>query len=619
MSTGALRLDAPIQSVSRPVLRLFREYAPPHRHVVTVSLLASLVYPILSLAPVYLLQTAIDGVLLGEGPVTVPGLPTTWIPTSPALQLWVLASGMVLTALLAAGLSVVATLGWGKFAQEVQHALRVDAFAAVQRRGLSFVETQQTGQLMSVLNDDVEECNRLLERFLKDLIETAVRVGGIVAVLFMLHWQLAMVALAAVPPMILLSRWFVGRIRPLYASLRQRVGILNARLENVLNGFHVVKAADGDAFERRRVRARSGDVYDAQWRVIRAQAAFFPSISAINWIAFGALVVIGGYWYHAGPPGLFTKDVTLGVLVAFLLYNQQLSTPLTQATHVLDVYYEARAAVARIFVLFDDDGTDEPPDSNELGDDRLAPIEIDDLEYTYPDSNSPAIASMSVRIAPGETVGIVGPTGSGKTTFLRLLLGFLDPDAGEIRVGGRPLQERDHRTYRRRIGYVSQTAYLFTGTVRDNVIYPDRDLSETTIKAALETAKAWEFVAALPEGLKTTVGQDGATLSGGQRQRLTLARELAGQPQLLLLDEATNNLDMATEADVLTALADSDDRRTTVMVAHRLSSVRHADTIIVLDGGRVVQQGSHQELLEQPGPYATLWGKTADRPLESKA
>lgn len=606
MSTDRLRFDAPVDDVPRPVLQLFARYAGPHRVLLGCAVLASLAYPALALLPVYLLHVAIDGVLLGEA----TGGPSAWVTSrlgdGTGQRLLGLAAVMVALATAAAVLSVISSLAWGRFAQEVQHALRNDGFAAVQRRGVAFVERHQTGQLMSILNDDVSECNRLLERFLKDIVETAARFVGIGIILLALHWQLAILTAAVLPVMAAVARWFVSRIRPLYAELRQRVGVFNAGVENALSGMEVVTASGAGSYERERIRTRSRDVYDAQWRVVRAQAGFFPAISALNWWTFGALLAVGGYWYRSGPPLFFTRELSLGILVAFLIYNQQLATPLMQASHLVDVYYEARAAVARIFVLFEEEGSARgdrrPTPITNIGD-----IELEGVHFSYPGEPSPALTGVSLVVEQGTTIGVVGPTGSGKTTLLSLLLGFYDPDVGRIRVGDRDLRELDPESFRAQVGYVPQEPYLFTGTVRENVAYPGRDVPDEAIENALRMAQAWAFVSALPEGLETEIGQAGTMLSAGQRQRIAIARALLEDPPLLLLDEATNNLDLTTEAALQRSITRRDGERTTITVAHRLASVRHADLIVVLDEGQIVEQGNHADLVGRDGPYARLW------------
>ena len=604
MSDSILRFDETTTDTERPIVHLFARYASENRLILSAAIFASFLSPLFALAPIYLMQLTIDGILLAETSPWILGFSSV---TSTLGQLLMMAGLMIGTVLIAALLAIVSTLSWGRFAQHVQHRLRVDAFVAILHKGVPFVERQQTGQLMSILNDDIAECNRLLERFIKDFIETSTRFVGICAILFILHWQLAVLALTVVPLMALIARWFIRRIRPLYAELRQRIGVLNASLENSLNGMAVVMASGGGPYEREKVSRSSRKVYDAQWRVIAAQAAFFPTMSAVNWSAFAVIIAVGGYWYLSGPPFVFTHELSLGVLVAFLLYNQQLTTPLTQATHLLDIYYEARAAVGRILVLFDGD-------LHSISDHWLTstptvsgPISFQSVRFSYPGMADPVLSGISLKIEEGWTVGIVGPTGSGKTTLLTLLLNLYEPDAGTISIAGQPYRELKAETIRTSMGYVPQEPYLFAGSLRENITYPDRIVSDREIDRAIEIAQLSQFINRLPDGIDTPIGQDGVTLSGGQRQRLAIARAILLDPPFLLLDEATNNLDMATEVALQQALAADGRSRTTITVAHRLASVQHADWIVVLEGGSVVERGTHEDLISEGGRYSALW------------
>ena len=604
VSDNILRFDVSDDDTGRPVVLLFSRYASGHERILGIAIVASFLAPLIALVPIYLLQLTIDGVLLAEAPLWILEFGSFH---STLGQLVFMAGLMIGSVLLAACLAIISTIGWGRFAQQVQHQLRVDSFAAILHRGVPFVETQQTGQLMSILNDDIAECNRLLERFIKDLIETSTRFLGICTILVLLHWQLALLALTVVPMMVIISRWFIRRIRPLYAELRQRIGVLNARLENSLNGMAVVTSSGGGDFEYEKISHSSRQVYDAQWRVITAQAAFFPTMSALNWCGFAFIMAAGGYWYLTGPPFVFTLDLSLGVLIAFLLYNQQLATPLTQATHLLDIYYEARAAVRRILSLFEGDFRSAPASdvSSELA--TNGPLSFESVRFSYPGIADPVLPDFTLDIDAGSTVGIVGPTGSGKTTLLALVLKLYEPDDGTIYIDGQAFRELEASAIRSAIGYVPQEPYLFAGTLRDNITYPGRQVSEGEISRAIDTAQLSAFVNQLPDGIETPIGQDGVTLSGGQRQRVALARAILTDPPILLMDEATNNLDMATEVAIHRALMMDDQQRTTITVAHRLTSVQHADRIIVLEDGSIAESGTHDELIRDGGRYSTLW------------
>lgn len=614
MSDSTLSFVLPEEQPRWPIATLFRSFVPPHRRLLVIAIFASVLYPLLSLLPIYLLQTAIDAILLATEPFVLPGVPSDQLPVTPFVQLIVVALLMLLATLGAAVLGAISTLAWGRFAQDVQHRLRVDTYEHVQSTNLLRIESIQTGQLLSILNDDVSNLNRLLESFLKDILETVVRLLGIAGILFLLHWQLAIAAITVIPIMALVGRYFARRIRPRYAAVRNRIGVLNSRFENNLSGLLVIKSNAAEEFETARVTNASNALYAAQWSVIRAQAAFFPTMSAINWIAFSGLLIGGGYWYLIGPPGPATLDISVGILVSFLLYNQQLTTPLIHATRLVDLYFEARASIERILALREQSSASPTATNSQRPAVTDGSIELTDVWFTYPNATVPTIRDVSFHVTAGETIGLVGQTGSGKTTIAKLLLAFGTPDSGQLTVDNRPIDTVDPTMLRSHIAIVSQDPYLFSGTVRANVAYGDTEFSEAAIISALKTAQAWSFVRRLPEGLDTHIGQRGVTLSGGQRQRIAIARALVSDPTILVLDEAMSHVDNDHAAALRNALFHADHARTTIVIAHRLAAVRHADRIIVFDDGTIVESGSHENLVDARGVYAGLWALQGGTP-----
>ncbi len=417
-----------------PIPRLFWEYGRDYRPLIAVALLASILGPIASLLPTYLLKVVIDAVILDTTGFTLPLVPTDWFSTTRWRQLLLSVGLIVGAAVTSTALGWVSSWAWGRFAQTVQHVVRTDAYEKIQRLGIAFFDDQQTGQILSILNDDVNELNRLLERFLDDLLRIGARFIGIAAFLVYLHWQLALLALLPVPILAVMSRWFITQIRPKYDDVRQRVGVLNARIENSLSGITVVKAYTAEPFEAHRVDDASKQLLDTRWDVITTRISFFPAMNIVNWLSFGVLVVIGGLWILNGPPLFFTKPLSVGTLVAFLTYNRQFTGPLIQAGHLVDLYHDARASVVRIFALNDYD--------IEINDheNALSPVNVDgavayeDVTFRYDGDDEPAVDGISFEVEPGAFVGLVGPTGSGKTTLTKLLPRFYDPDEGTIRL-----------------------------------------------------------------------------------------------------------------------------------------------------------------------------------------
>ena len=598
--------DAGQDAVHWPILRLFREYSSGHYWLVGIGLCAAVIYPAASQIPIFLVQTVVDEVLLGE-PFDLPGFPASWVPASQLGQL-VLVTGLLVGF---AGLSVLMSwlsgLVWGWFAQAVQHDVRTDSYAKIQRLGMNFFGDQQTGQIMSILTSDVNQLNGMLERFLADIISIVSRFASIVAILFFMHWQLALVLFSVVPVMTVVARYFVCILRPKYREVRQRVGALNSRMENNLGGIPVIKAFTREDYEYDRVREASQDLYDRRWSVIRTRIKFFPAMTMINWVGFGAVLLVGGYWILAGPPWRFTIPLTVGTLLAFMFFSQQFSDPIMQAAHLIDRYYEARASVVRVFALQDYDiDITEDEDAIDLAPVR-GDVSIEDVTFAYDNGEGSVLQTVTVSIPAGSFVGIVGPTGAGKSTLTKLLLRFYDPDSGVIRIDGHDLRAVDLRSLRREIGFVSQEPYLFTGTVRENIAYGRPTVRDETIKRAATIAHAHQFIVDLDNGYETQVGQRGVALSGGQRQRIALARAIVGDPSIFVLDEATSHVDTETEVRIQQALEDIVAERTTFAIAHRLSTIRHADVILVFDEGELVASGTHAELLEMDDMYANLW------------